>query len=431
VTNGLAMPYSLYPDSPNWTGGLGGSGIEEADPKNQIGMLAMQGAFQRLGYNGPQMVTVPDSYDTSHQEPAPELLDWLTKNQYSISPEFAGSGGTARILDNGGNVVGQNQYSMGGGLFDYLPAIGSAAVGAAGLGAFGGLGAAADTAALAGSQIGALGGETAAGLGGSGAVAGGSGLTLPGAAAAGGGTAGGTAAGLGGSLAGAAGTAAGATSPSWISSLLPAAGSLITSLAGAGAQRTASNTAADATTAAANAGINQQQAQFAAIQKLLQPYVQAGTGALTAQGNLAGINGNDAQAQAIQALQASPLFTSAQKLGENRILANASATGGLRGGNVQAALAQFNPQLLSSTINDQYSRLGGLASNGQNAAAGVGNAGLSTGNNVSTLLGQIGSSQAGQALANGRADVSNIGGIGSALGQFLGNGGLNLVKGLF
>jgi hypothetical protein len=58
------------------------------------------------------------------------------------------------------------------------------------------------------------------------------------------------------------------------------------------------------------------------------------------------------------------------------------ATGGLRGGNVQAALGQFQPQLLAQLIDQQYSRLGGLTSIGQNAAAGVGNAGMSTGNSI-------------------------------------------------
>ena len=204
-----------------------------------------------------------------------------------------------------------------------------------------------------------------------------------------------------------------------------AAATVVGGAMAADSSRSAANSAADAQTNAANQGIGAQQQQFAAVQKLLSPYVNAGNGALGQQQNLVGLNGNDAQAQAIAALQASPAFTSAQKLGENRILANASATGGLRGGNVQAALAQFNPALLSSTINDQYTRLGGLSSMGQNAAAGVGNAGMTTGQSVAGLLGQIGSAQAGGALGVGRSQMQLTNGLAGAVGQFYGMGGFN------
>lgn len=209
---------------------------------------------------------------------------------------------------------------------------------------------------------------------------------------------------------------------SWVAVAVAGAG-IVGSVITADAASSAADTAANAQTGASNAGIAQQNKQFEAIQKLLQPYVTAGTGALGQQQNLTGLNGADAQQSAIDALQKSPAFTSAQQLGERSILANASATGGLRGGNTQAALAQFSPALLAQTINDQYARLGGLTSIGQNAAAGVGNAGMQTGNNVTQLLGQIGSAQAGNALAQGRATAGWVNGATGALGTFAGMGG--------
>ncbi|MGE0349808.1 hypothetical protein [Hydrogenophaga sp.] len=182
----------------------------------------------------------------------------------------------------------------------------------------------------------------------------------------------------------------------------------------------AASTAAGAQTAASEAGIAEQRRQFEAVRKLLEPYVQAGTDALGGQKDLAGLNGNTAQDAAIQALQGSPQFTSLLARGENSILQNASATGGLRGGNTQAALAQFSPALLAQTINDQYTRLGGLTSLGQNAAAGVGNAGLQTGDNIADLLSQIGSAQAGGALAAGRAQSNMWSSLGGAAGAYYG-----------
>lgn len=185
----------------------------------------------------------------------------------------------------------------------------------------------------------------------------------------------------------------------------------------------ATNKAANAQSAAAQAGIDQQNSRFDAVQKLLQPYTTAGTSALSSQQDLNGMNGPDAQAKAIAALQASPQFTSLQQQGTNSILASASATGGLRGGNVQGALAQFSPALLSQVINDQYGRLGGMVSIGQNAAAGTGNAGMQTGAGVSALLQQQGAATAGGALAAGNANVGYASAVTGALGAYAGMGG--------
>lgn len=195
----------------------------------------------------------------------------------------------------------------------------------------------------------------------------------------------------------------------------------------ANAASSAANTARDGQVEAARLGIDEQHRQFDAVQKLLAPFVNAGTGALGGQQDLLGLNGAPAQQNAIGAIRTSPQFVALAQQGEDAILANASATGGLRGGNVQAALGQFRPQLLAQLIDQQYSRLGGLTSLGQNAAAGVGNAGMQTGVNVAQLLQQQGAANAGAALANGRAaGLSSAGltnGLMSGLGVFKGLGG--------
>jgi hypothetical protein len=188
-------------------------------------------------------------------------------------------------------------------------------------------------------------------------------------------------------------------------------------------QSGAAEDASNAQSASAASGIAEQRRQFDNIQKLLAPYNAAGTDALGQQRTLVGLNGNGAQQQAIDALQKGPQFTSLLAAGNNNILQNASATGGLRGGNTQAALAQFSPALLSSVINDQYSKLGGLTSIGQNAAAGVGNAGMQTGNQVSALMQQMGAAQAGNALAQGRQAAGLANGVTSGIGAFAGLGG--------
>lgn len=206
-------------------------------------------------------------------------------------------------------------------------------------------------------------------------------------------------------------------------------GAVIGGVMSGNAQKDSAQTAADAQNSSTAASIAQQNKQFEAMQALLKPYSDAATGpngSLTAQQNLLGLNGNGAQQDAINGIQNSAQFTSMQKLGENRILQNASATGGLRGGNTQAALAQFSPQLLAQLINDQYSKLGGITSIGQNAAAMTGNAGMQSANSVSGLLSQQGAANAGAALANGKADASMWNTIGSGIGTAAGAwGGFN------
>lgn len=209
---------------------------------------------------------------------------------------------------------------------------------------------------------------------------------------------------------------------SWVAAAVAGA-TLVTGVYSANKQGKAADKAAKGQAAAADAGIEEQRRQFDAIQKLLEPYTQAGTGALAAQQNLIGLGGADAQKAAIDALQNSPQFAALTQQGENAILQNASATGGLRGGNTQSALAQFRPAALAQMIEQQYGRLGGLTSIGQNAAAGVGNAGLQTGANIAQLLQQQGAALAGGALAQGRAQAGYANAISGALGIYTGMGG--------
>lgn len=211
---------------------------------------------------------------------------------------------------------------------------------------------------------------------------------------------------------------------SWVA-VAVAGGTLIGGYMSSNAQEDAANTAAGAQTQSAQLGIDETRRQFDAVQKLLSPYVNAGTGALTGQQDLLGLNGKDAQSGAIAGIQSSPQFGALAQQGEDAILANASATGGLRGGNVQGALAQFRPQLLSSLIDQQYQRLGGLTQVGQASAAGVGSAGMQTGSNVTQLLQQQGAAGAGAALAGGRATTQNINGVTGALGTLAGSGALS------
>jgi hypothetical protein len=230
---------------------------------------------------------------------------------------------------------------------------------------------------------------------------------------------------------------------------LTVGGGLIGSQMTSSATRSASETQAGA----AQAGIDEQRRQNEAVQQLLAPYVQAGSGALGAyapyqqagagalptlqqyaqagapaleqQQALIGLRGPEAQRAAIASIEGGQQFQAMSRQGENALLQNASATGGLRGGNIQGALAEFRPRLLNELINQQYGRLGGLAATGgtvaqnlassglsatgelarigQASAAGVGTAGTQTGANIANLLGQQGSATAGGIMGQSQA----------------------------
>lgn len=197
---------------------------------------------------------------------------------------------------------------------------------------------------------------------------------------------------------------------------------LVGGILGSKAQKKAAGTAAGAQVQAAELGIEEQRRQFDRIQDLLRPFVEAGaggegvTGALPAQQALLGLLGTEAQQAAISQLEASPTFGALARQGEEAILQAGSATGGLRGGNIQGALAQFRPQLLQQTIQGQLGNLGALTQLGQTSAVGVGAAGQTTGTNIANLLAQQGSAQAGAALAGGRAKAGLFGDISSLVG---------------
>lgn len=183
-------------------------------------------------------------------------------------------------------------------------------------------------------------------------------------------------------------------------------------------QGKAAGKAADAQSEASQAGIDEQRRQFDAMQTLLKPYVTAGNQSLKAQQNLLGLNGANAQQQAINGIKAGPAYTSAMTSGANLINQNAAATGGLRGGNTIDALGRYGGDLLTTLTQNQFANLGGLTSLGQNSAAQTGNAGMQSASNISTLLAQQGSANAGGYIAQGNANAGMANSLLQGLGAY-------------
>jgi len=120
-------------------------------------------------------------------------------------------------------------------------------------------------------------------------------------------------------------------------------------------------------------------------------------GALTTLGGLYGLGGNPQEALA--KITGSPAYTNTlatRAAGEEAILRNAAATGGLRSGNANEALAGFNIDLQNQAFNNGLVGLQGLAQLPSNA-----NTIASSMAGIGQTLGQ-GEVAAGQAIQAGR-----------------------------
>lgn len=151
---------------------------------------------------------------------------------------------------------------------------------------------------------------------------------------------------------------------------------------------------------------------------------------------LAGIyglpGGTGTQQEAINQAQQSPLYRSLMSglgLGEEQIMKNAAATGGLRSGNTQYNLADYATRLQNNALlqsyNQQLAGLQGLAQLPSNA------------NNIATMMSNIGSTYGQGITATGQAQqtanqnqANNLLGLGSMLLSGSTSGGLSGLGGL-
>ena len=178
-------------------------------------------------------------------------------------------------------------------------------------------------------------------------------------------------------------------------------GDLLGDITGATAAGQAAERGAATQAAAAGAGIEEQRRQFDKLVELMAPYIQAGTGALGQQQALIGLGGPEAERAAIERISGGETFKALTAQGEEALLQKASATGGLRGGNIQAALSQFRPSILNALIEQQYGRLGGLTESGRLSAAGQGASGMTSASNISNLFANQAAATAGGQIAGG------------------------------
>lgn len=142
--------------------------------------------------------------------------------------------------------------------------------------------------------------------------------------------------------------------------------------------------------------------QFGQTAANFNPFITGGQKAFGAEQDLLGLNGNAASGSAIDALKASPLYQSLFTTGRDSVLAAGSATGGLRGGNINGALYNNASQTLAQVIQNRLQNLGGLSSQGLGAAGTLGGLGAQNAVSLADLLVGSGKANAG-AIGNQQA----------------------------
>ena len=187
-----------------------------------------------------------------------------------------------------------------------------------------------------------------------------------------------------------------------------------------GAAAVAAKDAAALQAQATAAGLAETRRQFDVSQEQLAPFREAGIGALGQQQALLGLSGQEAQQAAFAGLEESPGQRFIRDRQERSLLRNASATGGLGGGNVLTALQEQATGFAQQDIQNQFGRLGQLAGQGQATATGSAQLGGQQASNVAGLLGQQGAARASgvlgaqQAQAQGTQNVLQLAGLAAA-----------------
>lgn len=209
--------------------------------------------------------------------------------------------------------------------------------------------------------------------------------------------------------------------------------SLLGGLIGGGKQKKASKKAAQFQYDAMMKGIEEEARQFNITREDFAPYQAFGRSGIEGYGDLVGFNGDEEQLRAITALRETPLYRSLYGAGEEAVLANASATGGLRGGNTQHSLFDLGEDTLSRLIERQLANFGGAIGVGAGATGSVAGFGANSIARQNLLRNEGAAAKAGDVLTRAGINAQNWNNVGgfldNAISSFLpGGGGFSLGK---
>lgn len=195
--------------------------------------------------------------------------------------------------------------------------------------------------------------------------------------------------------------------------------SVIGAITGSNKQAKAAGKAADQQFEATKYASDQQKQMFDDARKDQQPYMQAGSDALKQLMGGMGQNGQFMQSYTGQDIYDDPSYNFRLQQGQDAIQSGAAARGGLLSGATQKALAGYGQDMASQEFSNaysrfnadqsnQYNRLSNLVGMGQGAAAGVGNAGMQTGQAMANNAMSGANAQAAGTIAKGNTTANNF-----------------------
>jgi hypothetical protein len=188
---------------------------------------------------------------------------------------------------------------------------------------------------------------------------------------------------------------------------MSAIGNLVGQITGTSQAASAAQSAAQTEANAANYAANLQNQQFQTLQANLAPYMNVGTQALPQYLSLLGL-GSQGTAGIQSALTNMPGYQFSLQQGLKAAANNAAGSGLNLSGAQQKGLSNFATGLAQNNYNTYLSNLQNAVGTGANAAAGVGNAGMTTAQNVGNLITSGASATAAGQVAAGNAQTNLI-----------------------
>jgi hypothetical protein len=157
---------------------------------------------------------------------------------------------------------------------------------------------------------------------------------------------------------------------------------------------------------------------FDYIKSQYAPYSEVAEKALGQQMGLAGLGEPGAREAMLAEIETDPFYQAKIRAGEEGVMRQAAATGGLRSGDTSSNLAQINQMLLGREIEDRYQKLAGLSGQGfmgQQAESQYGTGALG---DITTTMGSLVSGSAAREAAAADKQSGLLGLAGGIISAF-------------
>lgn len=186
-----------------------------------------------------------------------------------------------------------------------------------------------------------------------------------------------------------------------------------TALYSANQQKKAGERGAQAQIDAANMSVAEQQRQYNQTRADMEPFRQAGVGALSRQEQV--LSGD------YSGFEKSPDYLYALESGIKGLDRSAAARGNLNSGGHSADLMKLGQGLATQNLNNYWSKLAGQAGQGYSATSNLGSLGANMATNIGNAYGNAGNARASSYQQSADANSQLAAGLGGMFNNYLQN----------